>query len=549
MSRPGYRTTDCFTVLLVTSFPLSVPPLSKMSEMIKNMLSELTSVPATISNWKKGSDVGIIGLMRYPPLYSVCNVLHAVDVSWSRRQIKTTVSLSSDLKSVVMREGSSLSLHVVLFNQKLASVVPWPTRNGSGEMDLYMNEDLCSGTRDSDSRMVPGQLFIPLPVAADTSTTLELTLKKKIKPASIPENKWAQVETIAVLLVRRMEPMELSRLLSGVADCKFDSHDGRETEISLLDPITNQTLAPPIVRGDKCRHLQCFSLTSWVQTGFTSRESAAIFTWQCPVCRNTLNWKDLTRDRVLEEYIENNPDVLSIVIDPQKWSTPGYDPVVVKRKSDVHTKTNITADKKRRKRDEVECLTSLEGFGQLATLITVHVKSDIDNAIDLLRDLHSISVKRLNRNWIDASGLLRVVRQISQSSTPAAPQAEALMEKWNKEWGKVASWITQQDDMPSRVVISLEGKYFELLTKNDSSQTMGVIRMECCPTFNSYFRPSSLKTDSKTVSTNLSHYQVTGSWCHDPLLGECFKVEQQQVGGISHMFNYPGGSVDYNTTT
>ncbi len=69
-----------------------------------------------------------------------------------------------------------------------------------------------------------------------------------------------------------------------------------EYSVSLIDPLA-QTLISIPARGRFCKHLQCFSLSSFVE----NMEQITARRWLCPICSTKIF--DIQVDKFLEEIL------------------------------------------------------------------------------------------------------------------------------------------------------------------------------------------------------------------------------------------------------
>eukprot|EP00659_Diplonema_papillatum_P018427 gene18427-28430_t len=305
-----------------------------MAAVARELMKDLPQLKAVLTAWKKGQPVGVVGAARYPPLFAVCRLLVAADVEWKGDMMTMRVPVELDLRKALEKEGSSLQLHVALFNGESEAVVPWPVTKGSGEVDVKIGDRLVPPLLDEDACMQKGQVFLPvsLPPAARGSPSIELKLKKRLPPPACDPRTWGDLGTVLVLLTKRLEPVELQQQhyhsIPPAPRAALGQHEDDgvivTTDISFRDPLSQMRMSKPMVRGKRCTHLQCFDLSVWLQMAFT--RGASVFKWVCPVCSDPMSWADLVRDELIEKFSDENPTIESVTVDPSQWGTAGYKP-------------------------------------------------------------------------------------------------------------------------------------------------------------------------------------------------------------------------------
>merc|ERR1712039_23372 len=83
---------------------------------------------------------------------------------------------------------------------------------------------------------------------------------------------------------------------------------------SLICPITMERVGLP-VRGNTCKHLECFDLRAYCE--INSKMRAFNNRWACPVCRSILRPKDLCIDAfVMRILTETGADIEAVIMMP-----------------------------------------------------------------------------------------------------------------------------------------------------------------------------------------------------------------------------------------
>ncbi|CAK5262417.1 unnamed protein product [Mycena citricolor] len=88
-------------------------------------------------------------------------------------------------------------------------------------------------------------------------------------------------------------------------------------KLPLKCPLSFMRIRLPC-RSRRCKHSQCFDATSW----FSVMQQTT--TWQCPVCENMLDWRELIIDGFFVEILDTTPDsVEDVILDADGvWRTP-----------------------------------------------------------------------------------------------------------------------------------------------------------------------------------------------------------------------------------
>eukprot|EP01062_Namystynia_karyoxenos_P066002 TRINITY_DN60026_c0_g1_i1.p1 TRINITY_DN60026_c0_g1~~TRINITY_DN60026_c0_g1_i1.p1 ORF type:complete len:632 (+),score=207.28 TRINITY_DN60026_c0_g1_i1:61-1896(+) len=280
---------------------------------------------ATALGERPGPPPGAVGRLGYPPFYAVCGVLAAVQAAFVGEVCRAELALPRDLLALVAA-GAAL-VHIALFDPAEERFAPWPVRGGAPHARVTVGRTLLEGRKEADSQqMLGGQLFLEVPPGA-LQERVRLEVARAHRPSDVDPQEWCQLGTLCALLVRRVPDAELLAVhaagLPSAPLLRGDEDDDVEivADISLRCGFTQGHMQPPFVRGLRCAHPSCFSLVSWLQM-MTQRG----FKSECIFCRAPLDWEDLCRDRVLEEFAARHPELGSFAVQPSKWGTAGYEP-------------------------------------------------------------------------------------------------------------------------------------------------------------------------------------------------------------------------------
>lgn len=100
--------------------------------------------------------------------------------------------------------------------------------------------------------------------------------------------------------------------------------------MSLKDPISTLRINTPC-RSTMCTHNQCFDAESFLQL----QEQAP--TWTCPICSNTVSYKDLAVDQYVEEILNKIKNLDQVIIKPTgEWTTQSENLSPTKKGNGAH---------------------------------------------------------------------------------------------------------------------------------------------------------------------------------------------------------------------
>lgn len=115
-----------------------------------------------------------------------------------------------------------------------------------------------------------------------------------------------------------------------------------ESRVSLRCPLTIKRIDIP-VRGINCNHPQCFDLRGFLNF------CAVTGVWQCPVCTNACQFKDLGIDDEMDKILKNTSDEIDQV---RLFPNGKYEPITLEEIRAEHANPVQNGKGKKRKRED-----------------------------------------------------------------------------------------------------------------------------------------------------------------------------------------------------
>ncbi|KAJ7093396.1 PINIT domain-containing protein [Mycena belliarum] len=260
------------------------------------------------------------------PFYSIDQVVSSVlecpesYTSSDRRECTLQFTLNDEQLAKLRAPGSPYQLRLFCTSSKFYS----PGYNGNAEClvefpptcEIYVNDVQLKGALLKGIKKRPGTAPPPdlgVTVAANAVRMIyinsgqgQLELKKYYLVAQL-----VKAQTVSALV----DQLRTNRFVSG-ADIRRqmvaampddDEIIAGSLKMSLKCPLSFMRISTPC-RSSKCTHSQCFDATSW----YSMMQQTT--TWLCPVCENTLDWRELIIDGYFAEILKTTPDSVDDVL-------------------------------------------------------------------------------------------------------------------------------------------------------------------------------------------------------------------------------------------
>jgi len=140
------------------------------------------------------------------------------------------------------------------------------------------------------------------------SFAIHLAVCEYIEPCDLFDQLVGKMPKISLESSRKMARQYLEKNTVSIdIDCNgSNASSGSSLTFSLLCPISKMTIGTP-VRGQHCKHMQCFDMKIWLQ----SNKNVSGGRWRCGVCEDFISMKELVWCGLFEAMLHDHRDKVS----------------------------------------------------------------------------------------------------------------------------------------------------------------------------------------------------------------------------------------------
>ncbi|KAJ7689980.1 PINIT domain-containing protein [Mycena rosella] len=189
------------------------------------------------------------------------------------------------------------------YNGNVGCLVEFPAT-----CEIYVNNVQLKGALLKGIKKRPGTAPPP-DLGTSRRTTLgqgQLELKKYYLVAQLVKTQSVSALVDQLRISRFVSSAEIRRQMVAATPDDDDIIAG-SLKMSLRCPLSFMRIGMPC-RSSRCTHSQCFDANSWYAV------MQQTTTWLCPVCENTLDWRELIIDGFFAEILKTTPDSVDDVL-------------------------------------------------------------------------------------------------------------------------------------------------------------------------------------------------------------------------------------------
>ncbi|KAJ7446598.1 PINIT domain-containing protein [Mycena latifolia] len=239
-----------------------------------------------------------------------------------RRESTLQFRLNDEQLAKLRAPGSPYQLRLFCTSSKFYS--PGYTYNGTTECliefpptcEIYVNDVQLKGALLKGIKKRPGTAPPPDLGTVGAKNTVrmiyinsgqgQLELKKYYLVAQLVKAHSVSALVDQLRITRFVSAADIRRQMVAAMSADDDIIAG-SLKMSLKCPLGFMRVGTPC-RSSRCTHSQCFDATSW----YSMMQQTT--TWLCPVCENTLDWRELIIDGLFAEILKTTPDSVDDVL-------------------------------------------------------------------------------------------------------------------------------------------------------------------------------------------------------------------------------------------
>jgi len=152
------------------------------------------------------------------------------------------------------------------------------------------------------------------------SFAVHLAVCEYIEPSDLSDQLIRKMQKISLESSQKMARQYLKNSVVSIdIDCESSIASGSSSlTFSLICPISKTAINTP-VRGQHCKHMQCFDLETWLH----SNKHVSGGRWRCGVCESFIAAGDLVRCGLFDAMLHDHRDKVSGVRDKVSFKSDG----------------------------------------------------------------------------------------------------------------------------------------------------------------------------------------------------------------------------------